>query len=140
MSKLVSGSGSPSIPWGGQVARAVRTFAELRYWDDLRFPNFSVDALVAGPNEGDRFSKNWIKLQAWNLTEFDAVIMLDVDTEVSRARLVPVLLWYAAPPKLTLRPVSPSSEETSCTSSDCQPQQLPPQAHTMNSLLRGLQG
>ncbi len=54
-----------------------------RYWTEFAYPNFSPDAAAAGPTEAGRFSKNWIKLQAWLLDEFDAIIMMDTDLEVS---------------------------------------------------------
>ena len=39
-----------------------------------------------------RFSYNWIKLRAWQLTEYDAILMLDSDMTVVR----PPLLLYSS--------------------------------------------
>eukprot|EP00878_Enallax_costatus_P018123 GHUV01019068.1.p1 GENE.GHUV01019068.1~~GHUV01019068.1.p1 ORF type:complete len:417 (+),score=85.73 GHUV01019068.1:372-1622(+) len=45
---------------------------EYKIVRDIDFPNY----------DNPRFHLNWIKLQAWNLTKWDAIIMIDADTVV----------------------------------------------------------
>ena len=53
----------------------IESFATYRAVQEIRQP----------PNiRNPRFGLNWMKLRAWELTEYDALIMLDVDTAVLR--------------------------------------------------------
>ncbi|KAK9787607.1 hypothetical protein WJX73_006503 [Symbiochloris irregularis] len=56
-----------------EVVAAARAIANVRFVEDLHFPHHMGDS---------RYGKNWLKLRAWELTEFDALILLDSDMTV----------------------------------------------------------
>jgi lipopolysaccharide biosynthesis glycosyltransferase len=53
---------------------ALGNFVRLVYWDEYAFEN----------TFHPRFSKNWVKLRAWNMTEYDSLLMVDADTVILR--------------------------------------------------------
>lgn len=58
-----------------QCISEIERFATYRTVQEIRQP----------PNiRNPRFGLNWMKLRAWELIEYDALIMLDVDTAVFR--------------------------------------------------------
>lgn len=50
----------------------IQAFADYREVPNIEYENHRVP----------RFSKNWFKLNAWNMTEFASIILLDADTIV----------------------------------------------------------
>lgn len=54
------------------IVSEIKAIAEYRVVPNIEYTN----------KVNHRFSKNWFKLNAWNLTEYAAVIMLDADTVV----------------------------------------------------------
>lgn len=78
------------------VEEAVSRFAELRHWEtDFRLPNYVGDgryvvccvhghmlqAIIMG-NHQTRYELSWVKLRAWELTDFDVVLLLDADVSI----------------------------------------------------------
>ena len=53
------------------VTREIKSFAQYREVPNIEFPSKEA-----------RYGKNWVKMNAWNLTEFDSLILLDADTVV----------------------------------------------------------
>jgi hypothetical protein len=47
---------------------------KIYYWDEFRVEN----------KLRERFALNWVKLRAWQMTEYDAILMLDGDTLVEK--------------------------------------------------------
>ena len=52
-----------------ETVREIESFANYTEFPEFSFPN----------RHSARFSKNWVKLQAWGLEQYDAIIMLDAD-------------------------------------------------------------
>ena len=57
-----------------EEAITITEFAEIREVPNIEYENSRVP----------RFGKNWSKLNAWNMTEFTSIILLDADTVVMR--------------------------------------------------------
>lgn len=55
-----------------EIIAEVQLFAEYKEVPNIEYDNFNVH----------RYSKNWFKLNAWNITEFTSIVLLDADTVV----------------------------------------------------------
>lgn len=49
--------------------------AKVHYWEEFRAEN----------KFRERFALNWVKIRAWEMTEYDAILMLDGDTLVAQS-------------------------------------------------------
>lgn len=45
---------------------------DIIFWEDIKFPN----------KKSARFSLNWVKIRAWEMEVYDAILMVDVDTVI----------------------------------------------------------
>jgi hypothetical protein len=57
-----------------QKAKAIPNVADIIFWDEYRIEN----------TLRQRFALNWVKLRAWEMEEYDAILMIDTDTIVLR--------------------------------------------------------
>lgn len=78
----LSNPGVPLIVMGvsgdldDELISDIRSFAEYRTVEDIWLPS--------NHTQHARFARNWVKLRAWEWTEYNALIMLDADTTVLR--------------------------------------------------------
>jgi hypothetical protein len=54
------------------LAKFSKLDVELIFWDELAFPNA----------KSARFALNWVKIRAWEMDEYDSILMVDADTAV----------------------------------------------------------